>query len=125
MTSARKPLTPSLLAIVLALEGFVVFFAALTAFGLKRLDAPTAFIGGAILMLVFFLAAGLVRRARWAVWLGWVLQTVLLATAVVLLPMLVVGGLFVGLWIWSWVRGRGIDRANSERSAIDPQGENP
>lgn len=122
---ARKPLTPTLLSIVLVLQGCVVFFAALTAFGLKRLDMAPAFIGGGALMLAFFLAAGLVRRRPWAQWLGWVLQAVLLATGIVLLPMLVVGGLFVGLWIWSWARGRSIDRANAGASPSDPASDTP
>lgn len=112
LSAAPKPLTPTLLSIVLGLQGAVVFFAALTAFGLKRLDMAPAFIGGAVLMLLFFVAAGRIRRARWALWLGWALQAVLLATGIVLLPMLVVGGLFVALWVWSWLRGRAIDRAN-------------
>ena len=59
----RTPLTPTILSITLGLEGFVVFFAALTAFGLRRLDMAPAFIGGAILMLAFFVTAGMVRRS--------------------------------------------------------------
>ncbi len=122
--SERRALTPTLLAIVLGLEGAVVFFAALTAFGLKRLDAAPAFIGGAVLMVVYFVAAGLVRRGAWAQWLGWALQAVLLATGIVLLPMLAVGAIFVALWIWSWVRGRSIDRATAS-GAAEPQGGTP
>lgn len=108
-----KPLTPTLLSITLGLEGFVIFFAALTSFGLRHLDMATAFIGGAIVMVVFFLAAGLVRRARWAWWLGWVLQAVLLATGIILLPMLAVGAIFVALWTWCWFKGHSIDRRNA------------
>ena len=109
----RKPLTPTLLSITLGLEGMVIFFVALAAFGLRHLDMATAFIGGAILMLVYFMTAGLVRRARWAPWFGWVLQAVLLATGIILLPMLVVGALFVALWTWCWIKGHSIDRANA------------
>ena len=108
-----KPLTPTLLSITLGLEGFVIFFAALAAFGLRHLDMATAFIGGAIIMLVFFLAAGMVRRGRWAWWLGWMLQAVLLATGVILLPMLAVGAIFVALWTWCWFKGHSIDRRNA------------
>jgi hypothetical protein len=109
----RRPITPTLLSITLALEGMVVFFAALAAFGLRHLDMATAFIGGAIIMVIFFMTAGLVRRAAWAPWFGWVLQAVLLATGIILLPMLVIGALFVALWIWCWIKGHSIDRANA------------
>ena len=126
-----KPLTPTLLSITLGLEGFVIFFAALAAFGLRHLPMATAFIGGAIIMLVFFLTAGMVRRARWAWWLGWVLQAVLLATGIILLPMLAVGAIFVALWSWCWVKGQSIDRRNAallagaqSRTATN-QGETP
>ncbi len=133
MSEAQKPLTPTLLSITLGLEGAVVFFAALTSFGLKYLEMAPAFIGGGVLMVIFFLAAGLVRRGPWAVWLGWALQAVLLAIALVAvaargldaLPMLVVAVLFIGLWIWCWIRGRTIDRANQARLATDPQGGTP
>lgn len=108
-----KPLTPTLLSITLGLEGCVIFFGALAAFGLRHLDMATAFIGGAIIMLVFFAAAGMVRRARWAWGLGWVLQAVLLATGIIMLPMLAVGALFVALWIWCWFKGQAIDRRNA------------
>lgn len=125
--SATRSVTSSLLSIVLGLEGVVLFFVALAAFGLKRLDPATAFIGGAALMLIYFLAAGLVRRAQWAQWLGWVLQIVLLATGFVLTPMFVIGALFVGLWVWCWIRGHGIDRAKAAQPTPDPQpqGESP
>ena len=115
-----KPLTPTLLSITLGLEGFVIFFAALAAFGLRHLPMATAFIGGAIIMLVFFLTAGMVRRARWAWWLG-----------IILLPMLAVGAIFVALWSWCWVKGQSIDRRNAallagaqSRTATN-QGETP
>lgn len=125
--SAGRPVTSSLLSIVLGLEGAVIFFAALTAFGLQRLEPATAFIGGAVLMAIYFVAAGGVRRASWGQWLGWVLQAVLLATGIVLTPMFVIGALFVGLWIWCWIRGRSIDRAQAAQSTTDPhpQGESP
>lgn len=119
--TAPRSVTSSLLSIVLALEGAVIFFAALTAFGLKRLDPATAFVGGAAVMLLYFLVAGLIRRAVWALWVGWVLQFVLLATGVFLTPMFAIGALFVGLWIWCWVRGRGIDRAKAAQTSTDPE----
>ncbi len=109
----RKPLTPTLLSITLALEGMVIFFASLTAFGLRYLDMATAFIGGGIIMVLFFATAGRIRKARWALWFGWVLQGVLLATGIILLPMLVIGALFVALWSWCWFKGNSIDRANA------------
>jgi hypothetical protein len=109
----RKPrrersVTESLLSIVLVLEALLVFFVALTAFGLKAVEPSTAFIGGALLV-VALAVTGRVLRFSWGVWLGWVMQVIILATGILLPIMFVVGAAFLGLWIFCFVRGRQID----------------
>ena len=113
----RRTATESLLQIVLIMDAFLVFFVTLTAFGLKALPPAQAFTGGAILIVLLAVTAGLVRY-RWGIWLGWVLQAVILATGFVLPLMFLVGGGFVGLWVYCFVKARDIDR---RRAAFEAQ----
>jgi len=99
----------SLLSIVLVLEAMLVFFVSLTVFGLEVLPAPIALGGGAVL-IVILLMAGRLLRYPWGIWVGWVLQAVLIATGMLLPVMYVVGAVFVGIWVYCFVKGRQIDR---------------
>jgi hypothetical protein len=115
MPRRTRSVTETLLSIVLVLEAFVVFFVALTAFGLKALEPLPAFLGGA-LFIVALIVVGRVVRYRWGVWLGWVLQAALVATGILLPAMFVVGAGFVAIWVYCFVRGRQIDRDKSQFS---------
>lgn len=117
--SARAPrarrtrsLTESLLTIVLGLEAVLVFFVALTVFGLHALPPLAAFGGGAVLVVLLALTTRIVRYA-WGVWVGWALQAVLLATGILLPVLYIAAGFFVAMWIFCFVRARQIDRANA------------
>ena len=99
----------SLLSIVLALEAMLVFFVSLTVFGLRVLPALIA-LGGGTLLIVILLMAGRALRYPWGIWVGWVLQAVLIATGMLLPVMYVVGAVFVAIWVYCFVRGRQIDR---------------
>jgi hypothetical protein len=105
----------SLLSIVLALEAIVVFFVALTVFGLKILDASTVLIGATVLIIAFVFG-GRALRYPWGVWIGWVLQFALIATGIVFPLMFVVGAGFTALWIFCFIRGRQIDAHVAEQS---------
>ena len=100
--------TESLLSIVLGLEAVLMFFVTLTAFGLKAVPPVTAFVGGGVLLLVLVLTAGLLRF-RWGVWLGWLLQAVLVATGILLPVMYFIAAGFVAIWVYCFVKGRQID----------------
>jgi Protein of unknown function (DUF4233) len=118
---ARKPrrersLTESLLTIVLGLEAVLVFFITLTVYGLHALPPAEAFVGGAVLVVLLALATRIVRYG-WGVWVGWVLQVLLLATGILLPALYIAAGFFVAMWIFCFVRARQIDRANTSRSA--------
>jgi hypothetical protein len=122
---ARRPrrqrsLTESLLSIVLGLEAILVFFIALTVYGLHALPPLEAFLGGAILAILLALATRIVRYP-WGVWVGWVLQAVLLATGIILPALYIAAAFFIAMWIFSFVRARQIDRANASR-AIPTEG---
>jgi len=112
----QRSLTESLLTIVLALEAVLVFFVALTVFGLHALPPLAAFGGGAVLVLLLALTTRLVRY-RWGVRLGWILQVGLLATGILLPVLYIVAGLFVAMWIFCFVRARQIDRAQPTHPA--------
>ena len=115
-TRATKPrrarsLTESLLSIVLGLEAVLVFFVALTVFGLHALPPIEAFGGGAALVILLALATRLVRYP-WGIWVGWVLQLVLLATGILLPALYIAAALFVAMWIFCFVRARQIEHIN-------------
>jgi hypothetical protein len=99
-------------AIVIASQGLVVFFWALVAHGLAATRGesdPGGFllIGGVVAVLCI-LDAGLLRRP-WGVTLGWLLQLATLAMALVVPAMVVVGLLFLALWLVALVQGRRMD----------------
>jgi hypothetical protein len=103
---------------VLLLEAVLVFFIALTAFGLRVLPAAAAFGGGAAL-LVALLVVGRLVRYSWGVWLGWLAQAVLLATGFLLPLMWFIGAVFAALWIFCAITGRRLDRRNAAYRSVD------
>jgi hypothetical protein len=101
---------------VLLLEAFVVFFATLAVFGLKRGEFPPALIlgTGIALSLVMVFACAVLSRP-WGVGLGWILQIVLILTGIVEPMMFLVGALF-GLAWWYGIRtGIRIDSESAQR----------
>jgi len=121
---ARRPrrqrsVTEMLLSIVLGLEAMLVFFVTLTAFGLRALEAPLAFGGGAVL-IVALLVAGRLLMYPWGVWVGWVLQAVLLATGLLIPLMYFIAACFLAIYIYCFVKGRQIDRQKAAFAARNP-----
>lgn len=101
---------------VLLLEAFVVFFATLAVFGLRRGEFPPVLIlgTGIALSVVMILACAVLSRP-WGVGLGWILQIVLILTGIVEPMMFLVGALF-GLAWWYGIRtGIRIDSEAAKR----------
>ena len=101
---------------VLLLEAFVVFFATLAVFGLRRGEFPPALILGIgiALSLVMVFACAVLSKP-WGVGLGWILQIVLILTGIVEPMMFLVGALF-GLAWWYGIRtGIRIDSESAKR----------
>ena len=96
-TKRQRSLTESLLSIVLGLEAVLVFFIALTVFGL---------------LVVLLLIGTRVVRNSWGVWYGWALQVVLVLTGIVLPALYIAAGFFLAMWIFCFIRGRQIDKQN-------------
>ena len=101
---------------VLLLEAFVVFFATLAVFGLRRGEFPPALILGiGIGLSVVMIFACAVLSKPWGVGLGWILQIVLILAGIIEPMMFLVGGLF-GLAWWYGIRtGIRIDSEAAQR----------
>ncbi len=108
----ERSASESLLSIALALEAVLVFFVVLVVFGLRLLPAGLVFGGGAVLFVLLLVATRLVRYG-WGVWLGWLLQAVLVALGILLPLMYFIGALFLAIWIYCFVMGRRLDRRNA------------
>lgn len=115
--------TESLLSIVLGLEAALLFFVTVTAFGLKVVPAAVAFGGGGALFAIFLLAAWLMRF-RWGVWLGWLLQVVLIAIGFLMPLMFFIGAGFAAIWVYCFVTARRLD-ARHRSSDNSPPKETP
>lgn len=109
--------TRRMLAVVLVGQGLSISFGALVARALSASAADGrdgqwlwAGMGLAVLCIA---TAGLLRQP-WGVTLGWVCQALTLASAVVVPMMLVVGLIFLGLWILCLVQGERLDHAVAE-----------
>jgi hypothetical protein len=128
-TAARRPrrqrsVTEMLLSIVLALEAVLVFFVTLVVYGLRSVEPGVAFGAGAVL-IVALLLTGRLLRYPWGVWIGWVLQVVLLATGLLVPLMYLIAACFVGIWIYCFIKGRQIDRQKAAFAADQPLAEPP
>jgi len=73
------------------------------------------------LALLALLASGLMRRP-WGVTLGWVVQALTWAAAVLVPAMIGVGLVFTALWVLLLVQGGRLDRLVAEREAAEASG---
>lgn len=110
MSRRQRGARESLAAIALGLEAIVLFFATVTIRGLRpESESVLILVGGAVLLVLFAVLAGL-QRHTWALWVGGVLQLVLIATGILNPVMFVVGAGFAALWAWCVWRGHTLDR---------------
>ncbi|ACL40118.1 putative integral membrane protein [Pseudarthrobacter chlorophenolicus A6] len=101
---------------VLLLEAFVMFFATLAVFGLRRGEFPPALILGiGIALSVVMVLACAVLRKPWGIGLGWVLQVVLILTGIFEPAMFLVGALFAICWWYGIRTGIRLDREAAQR----------
>lgn len=108
-----RSVTESLLSIVLGLEAALVFFIALTLFGLDLLP-PIVALGGGVVFILVLLVTGAMLRHRWAEWLGWGLQLALVALGFLLPALFIAAAIFVAIWVYCFVTGRRLDRRNAD-----------
>ncbi|MCU1631768.1 MAG: hypothetical protein JWM61_420 [Micrococcaceae bacterium] len=104
---------------VLLLEAFVVFFATLAVFGLRRDEISPGLIltSGLILSAVLILTCAVLTKP-WGVGVGWFLQLVLIAGGFLEPTMFVVGLAFALIWLYGIRQGTRVDRENVERDRV-------
>lgn len=107
----KRTATESLLSIVLGLEAALMFFVTVTAVGLNVLNTGWVVGGGTALFVVFVAAAWLVRYPA-GIWLGWLLQIVLIALGFAMTLMYFIGAGFAALWVYCYFTARRLDRTN-------------
>lgn len=106
-----------MLATVLAGQGIAVFLGALVARGMAASegDSGSAWLWvGTGLSVLCFLAAGVMRRP-WGVTLGWLIQVATFAATFVVPAMLIVGFIFLVLWVGSLVGCYRVEREQERR----------
>jgi hypothetical protein len=108
-----------MLAAVLFGQSLCVFFGALVARAMAATGSDpglstTYLIVGTGLAVLSVVAAGLLRRPI-GVTLGWVVQVLTLASALVVSAMLAVGLIFLAMWITFFIMGSRIDEAQAGR----------
>ena len=117
----------SLGSIVLGFESLIVFLGGLAVYGLRALPAAVppwwGIVGGSVAAVLMVLTAG-VLRWRWAIALGWLLQLVVAASALLVPAMLIIAIIFGGMWAYATIKGASLDRRNARlRSQTDANGE--
>ena len=117
------PFTRRMLAAVLFGQSICVFFGALVARAIAATGpdsglSTTYLVVGSGLAVLSIVAASLLRRP-FGVTLGWVVQVLTLASAVVVSAMLVVGLIFLALWIGLLIMGSRVDEAQGLALVVD------
>ena len=115
-------LTRRLCATTLVAQAMSVFFGALVAWRLGQTnDDPraTAYLWGGVAIAVLCVVAAGALRGRAGIVLGWLAQLLTLATGLVLPAMLLVAGIFGGLWWLCLSQGLKLDRLTAERAAVE------
>lgn len=109
---------------VLLLEAFVVFFATLAVFGLRRDEISPALIltSGLLLSVVLVLTCAVLTK-KWGIGLGWILQLVIIAGGFLEPTMFLVGVAFALTWLYGIRQGRRVDRENKERDRLQAEWE--
>lgn len=101
---------------MLAFEAIVVGLAGLTIFGLNALGPDIApwwgIVGGAVVALAMLVAAGLMG-SRVGIVMGWILQVVVLLSAIWVPAILLVVVVFGGMWAYAMIVGGRVDRAST------------
>ena len=109
-----RGLAQKLGSIILAFEAIVVGLAGLTIFGLKALGPDVepwwGIVGGAVVGVAMLVAAGLMGSKAGIV-MGWILQVIVLLSAILVPAILLVVIIFGGMWAYAMIVGGRADRA--------------
>ncbi|MEV7972983.1 DUF4233 domain-containing protein [Cellulomonas sp. NPDC089187] len=111
----KKPAKPQFTSTILMLEGVLVLFAALTAYGLRVLPPTVIWTVGGVMFVVFLLLSRMVTLPGGYI-AGSVAQVLVLACGFVIPMMFLLGVVFIALWVSAYRLGSRID---AERAAYD------
>lgn len=111
---------------VLGIEAIVILLATSLVASSGQTDRPAvAWVAGVVLMALLLLAAGALRRP-WGLTLGWILQAIVMASALLVgWTMLVVGAIFVVLWWLAIQNGSRVDALRARRPEPGEQASGP
>lgn len=109
----------TLAALVLSFESFVIFFATLTAFGLREqigISESTVWTIGLTLAFASILLPAVLGKP-WTYTLGWLIQVAVFCSGFWLWGMFFIGAIFFGLWGWAMIAGGVVDKARANYEA--------
>ncbi|WP_295013778.1 DUF4233 domain-containing protein [uncultured Microbacterium sp.] len=118
-----RGLTQKLGSVILGFESIVVALAGLTIYGLKALGPDVepwwGIVGGAVVAVAMLVTAGLLGT-RGGIVMGWILQVIVLLSALLVPAILLVFLVFGGMWTYAMIVGGRVDRAARRRAADTP-----
>ncbi|MFD5277931.1 DUF4233 domain-containing protein [Pseudarthrobacter sp. NPDC058362] len=101
---------------VLLLEAFVMFFATLAVFGLRRGEmSPVLILAVGIGLSLVMVAACAFLNRPWGIGLGWALQAVLILAGFIEPAMFLVGAMFALAWWYGIRTGIRLDHEGAQR----------
>lgn len=116
----RRTLTQSLGAVVLGFESLIVVLCGLVIFGLRVLpDAIPdwwAIVAGAVVAVAMMLTT-LVLHHSWGIWLGWFLQALVAASALLVPGIWLVVAIFGGMWAYAMIMGPRLEARGAQMAA--------
>ena len=106
--------------VTMTMEILVVVFGSIALFGVRATNPEwLAFIGGAVLIVLLIVGIRLARYS-WGYLYSGAVQVLLLSTGFLEPLAAVSAAIFVGFWIYSFVRGRQLDDAKRQYRADTP-----
>ena len=103
-----RSLTAKLGAVVLGFESIIVVLAGLVIFGLRVLPEAIpdwwAIVAGVVVALAMGLTTTVLDKP-WGIWLGWVLQALVAASALLVPGIWLVVLIFGGMWTYAMIMG--------------------
>lgn len=101
---------------ILSLEAFVMFFAGIAIFGLRRAEpiAPWILAAALIITVACIMTCSLLKKPL-GYWIGWIIQIVMVLFGFLEPMMFFVGILFAITWWYGVTKGRMVDLENKRR----------
>ncbi|WAP53016.1 DUF4233 domain-containing protein [Arthrobacter sp. ATA002] len=116
MPKKRRSIRIMFASTVLVLEAFLVLFATLAVFGLRRDElSPAVILGGGFVLFAALIATCAILPKPAGPVIGWILQLAIIATGFLVPEMFFVGAIFAATWWYGLKTGMRLDRENRVR----------